>query len=161
MSRRTAAGLGLVAALHLAASAAAEPAARFTAAQSDYLLGCGGCHGYDGVSNSKRVPTLKGLVGYYLNSSEGRAYLPRLPNVAFSSLNDEDLAALLNYLVFDLGAGSAPPGARRYQAAEVGKWRKSPLTEVRLSAFRRELVDTLIDRYHAPAALRDYDGGPY
>ncbi len=161
MIRRATCGLGLVVALHLAGTAAAEPAIRFTAPRSDYLLGCGGCHGYDGVSNSSRVPTLKGLVGYYLNSGEGRAYLARLPNVAFSNLNDEELAAVLNYMVFDLGAGSAPPDAKRYEPAEVGMWRKRPLTEVRLSAFRRQLVDTLIDRYHAPAALRDYGGGPY
>jgi hypothetical protein len=99
---------------------------------------------------------LKGLVGYYLYLPEGRAYLPRLPNVAFSTLNDEQLAAVLNYMVFDIGAGSAPAGTRAYRAAEVGKWRKLPLTEVTLSAYRRQMVETLIARYHAPEALRGY-----
>ncbi len=110
----------------------------------------------NGVSNSSLVPSLKGLVGYYLYLPEGRAYLPRLPNVAFSTLNDAQLAAVLNYMVFDLGAGSVPPGTHPYRAVEVGKWRRQPLTEVTLSAYRRQMVETLIARYHAPETLRGY-----
>jgi mono/diheme cytochrome c family protein len=141
---------------------AADPLApAVSAPRSHYLLGCGGCHGYQGVSNSKRVPTLQGLVGYYLSFPAGRAYLPRLPNVAFANLDDEQLAGVLNYLVFDLGAGSAPAGARPYTAQEVGRLRKTPLTEVSLLEVRRRLVDTLIARYGAPAALREYGDEPY
>ncbi len=139
-----------------AAPAAATAAAQFPQPQRDYILACGGCHGLNGVSNSSLVPSLKGLVGYYLYLPEGRAYLPRLPNVAFSTLSDEQLAAVLNYMVFDIGAGSAPAGTHPYRAAEVGKWRRQPLTEVTLSEYRQRMVEILIDRYHAPAALRGY-----
>jgi mono/diheme cytochrome c family protein len=131
-------------------------AAEFSAPQRDYILACGGCHGLQGVSNSNLVPSLQGLVGYFLHLPEGRAYLPRLPNVAFSTLSDEQLAAVLNYTVFEIGAGSAPAGTRPYVAAEVAQWRKQPLTEVTLSAYRRELVETLIRRYRAPVTLRGY-----
>ena len=130
--------------------------AHFPQPQRDYILACGGCHGLNGVSNSSLVPSLNGLVGYYLYLPEGRAYLSRLPNVAFSTLSDEQLAAVLNYMVFDIGAGSAPAGTRPYRATEVGKWRRQPLTEVTLSEYRRRMVDTLIDQYHAPEALRGY-----
>jgi cytochrome c553 len=143
------------------APAAGAPAAQFPQPQRDYILACGGCHGLNGVSNSSLVPSLKGLVGYYLYLPEGRAYLPRLPNVAFSTLNDEQLAAVLNYIVFDLGAGSAPAGTRPYRAGEVGKWRRQPLTEVTLSEYRRQMVDTLVARYHAPEALRGYSASSY
>ncbi len=157
MNSSAARGIGILFSLLCTADpAAAEPAAQFPRAQRDFILACAGCHGLNGVSNSTLVPSLKGLVGYYLNLPEGRAYLPRLPNVAFSTLNDEQLAAVLNYMVFDIGAGSAPAGSRPYAAAEVGKWRRQPLTEVTLSAYRRQIVDTLIDRYHAPPALRGY-----
>ena len=139
-----------------AAPTAGTPAVQFPQPQRDYILACGGCHGLNGVSNSSLVPSLKGLVGYYLYLPEGRAYLPRLPNVAFSTLNNEQLAAVINYMVFDLGAGSAPAGTRPYRAAEVGKWRRQPLTEVTLSEYRQRMVDTLIARYHAPLALRGY-----
>jgi cytochrome c553 len=146
-----------IAGLLCAADARSEsPPAQFPQPQRDYILACAGCHGMNGVSNAALVPDLRGLVGYYLNLPEGRAYLSRLPNVAFSSLNDEALAGVLNYIVFDLGDGSAPAGTRPYRAAEVGKWRKQPLTEVSLSDYRRRMVETLIDRYQAPDALRGY-----
>jgi cytochrome c553 len=154
--RRLALALALLIAPVFAPEALAAEPAQFIPSQRDYLLGCAGCHGADGSSNAQRVPTLKGLVGYYLNLPEGRAYLPRLPNVAFSTLSDGELAALLNYMVFEIGAGSAPAGTKPYGAAEVGKFRKQPLTEVTLSEYRRQMVETLITDYHAPAALRVY-----
>jgi hypothetical protein len=135
---------------------ATEPIVQFTPRQSDFVLACAGCHGLDGLSNSKVVPSLKGRVGYYLNLPEGRAYLSRLPNVAFAPMNDQKLAAVLNYMVFEIGGGSTPAGAKPYDAAEVGKLRKQPLTEVTLSKYRQRMVETLIDKYQAPAALRVY-----
>jgi mono/diheme cytochrome c family protein len=142
--------------LSTAAPRAETPAVEFSAPQRDYILACAGCHGLHGVSNSNLVPSLQGLAGYFLDLPEGRAYLSRLPNVAFSTLTDEQLAAVLNYMVFEIGAGSAPAGARPYVAAEVGQWRKQPLTEVTLSEYRRQLVETLILRYRAPVTLRGY-----
>ena len=41
----------------------------FTRPQSNYLLACGGCHGENGISNSKLVPDLFGQVGFYLNQA--------------------------------------------------------------------------------------------
>jgi cytochrome c553 len=137
--------------------AAGASAAAPRHAESNYLLACGGCHGLSGVSNGGRVPQLKGLVGYYLRSREGRAYLPRLPNIAFAALNDQELADLLNYVVFDLGGASTPAGAKPYAAAEVARRRAHPLTEVALSAYRRRLVTMLIADHGAATALREYD----
>jgi hypothetical protein len=134
---------------------------RFTQSQSDYILACAGCHGLRGASNGLLVPDLKGLVGYYLMLPEGKSYLSRLPNVAFSSMDDRRLAELLNYMVFDIGGGSAPPWARPFEPAEVGKWRKEPLTDVALSKYRRRLVETLISQYQAPESLRFYGQDMY
>jgi hypothetical protein len=156
IARCAAMTLGL---LCTAALRAETPTAAFSAPQRDYILACAGCHGLHGVSNPSLVPSLQGLAGYFLDLPKGRAYLSRLPNVAFSTLSDEQLAAVLNYMVFDIGAGSAPSGARPYLAAEVGQWRKLPLTEVTLSAYRRQLVEILIRRYRAPATLRGYGAG--
>jgi cytochrome c553 len=162
MTRSTAALVIIVFGLLLAADLrATEPVVQFTPRQSDFVLACAGCHGVDGASTSKLVPSLKGLVGYYLNMPEGRAYLSRLPNVAFSAMNDQKLAAVLNYMVFEIGGGSAPAGAKPYGAAEVGEWRKQPLTEVTLSKYRQQMVETLIDKYRAPAALRAYGEDMY
>jgi mono/diheme cytochrome c family protein len=142
--------------LSVADSSGATPSAQFTPPQRDYILACAGCHGFNGSSNPALVPNLKGFVGYYLNLPEGRAYLARLPNVAFSTLSDAQLAAVLNYLVFDLGGDSTPAGTQPYRTEEVGKWRRQPLTEVSLSQYRGRLVEDLINRYRAPQALRGY-----
>jgi mono/diheme cytochrome c family protein len=121
--RQWAAPLVMVFGMLLAADLESEPVKAFSPAQGDYLLNCGGCHGFHGVSNAKLVPGLKDLVGYYLRTPEGRAYLPRLPNVAFSTLSDQKLADMLNYVVFEIGGNSAPDGAKPYGAGEVGRWR--------------------------------------
>jgi hypothetical protein len=144
----------------LTADLKSEPVEPLRGARGDYLLNCGGCHGFQGVSNAKLVPSLRDLVGYYLRTPEGRAYLPRLPNVAFSTLSDQKLAAVLNYVVFEIGGTSAPAGATPYGALEVGRWRKQPLNEVVLSQYRLQLVETLVRQHGAPAELRDYAGGP-
>ena len=153
MSRAWWCSLGLLITASLPAAATEVPLA---ATRSHYLLSCGGCHGYEGVSNSKLVPSLKGLVGFFLNTPEGRKYLPRLPNVAFSTLTDNELAAVLNYVVFHMGEGSAPSGAKPYTASEVGALRKQPLTEIALHPYRRDIVNTLITRFHASDDLRVY-----
>ncbi len=140
---------------------ASEPTNPISAPQQAYLLACGGCHGIDGASNGRRVPTLKGLVGYYLNIPQGRAYLARLPNIAFADLDDASLAALLNFVVFDIGGNSVPPQAAPFAALEVGRLRSQPLTEVSLVGYREALVSTLIRQYRAPPTLREYSEQQY
>jgi len=136
-------------------------AADETAARADFVLNCGGCHGLDGVSNSRAVPDLRHQVGYFLNFPEGRDYLARLPNVAFSTLPDAKLADALNYMVFVVGEGSVPAGARPYSAAEIGRLRKTALTGAPLRAYRDGLVDRLIEHYGAPESLRLYGQDHY
>ena len=125
--------------------------------QVAYLERCGGCHGIQGHSAPREVPRLQGQVGSFLCLPEGRAYLVRLPSVATSPLSDDELASLMNFVVFDLGAMPAdrarfPP----YTAAEVGVLRKRPLNEVALAGYRAAIVEQLIERCGAPSTLRDY-----
>ena len=124
--------------------------------QADYLLNCGGCHGLNGVSNGRLVPDLQSQVGYFLRIHEGREYLVRLPNVAFSAMSDEELADVLNFIVFQMGGSGLPGGAAPYSAAEVAALRRRPLNEVSLTEYRGRLVETLIRRFGAPAGLRSY-----
>ena len=111
--------------------------------RANYQLKCAGCHGLEGVSNSERVPDLKDRVGRFLAVSQGRDYLVRLPNVAFSQTTDQELSDILNYVVFSLGGDSAPRGARPYTASEISPLRKRPLNEVSLIQVRRSLVREL------------------
>jgi hypothetical protein len=129
--------------------------------RGNYLLSCGGCHGLNGVSNSRLVPDLKDQVGYFLNLPQGRSYVVRLPNVAFSMTSDEALTGLVNYVVFTLGGASVPAGTKPYALREVSQLRRNPLTEVSLVQMREQMVRILIDQYHATTDLRRYGEDDY
>lgn len=134
---------------------------QFTRAQTHYVLGCGGCHGENGVSNAKLVPDLRDQVGYFLNTRQGREYLVRLPNVAFSVLSDQELTEVLNFMVFSLGAGSVPKQAAAYTRAEVARLRRQPLNNISLLEYRSRLVEGLIAQHGASPLLRVYGSDRY
>ena len=129
--------------------------------RANYLLNCGGCHGLNGVSNSRLVPNLQDQVGFFLNLPEGRSYVVRLPNVAFSMTTDEALTGLMNYVVFTLGGAKVPKDAKPYTVREVSQLRRIPLTEVSLVQMRQRMVRILIDQYHATTDLSLYGEGDY
>jgi len=122
-----------------------------------YLERCGGCHGLQGVSAPQIVPTLRGQVGHFLCTREGREYIARLPSVASTPADDGLLAALVNFVAFDIGGGD---DARypRFTAEEVARLRRNPLTDATLTAYRRTVVDRLIKTCGAPESLRAYIG---
>jgi hypothetical protein len=127
------------------------------AARSMYLERCGGCHGVQGVSASQVVPTLRRRAARFLCLPEGRAYLIRLPSIANSPLDDEEVAQLMNFVVFEMGA-EGPLAASRYTPSEIAALRSKPLTQNGLWRYRRGLVDRLIVECGAPTDLRDYAG---
>ncbi|WP_448663159.1 c-type cytochrome [Sphingomonas sp. CJ20] len=131
---------GAVTALGLAAMA--HGAAPGRSAQSDYIEYCAGCHGIQGDATTPAIPALRGQVGRFLCTPEGRDYLIRLPNVAHAPLRDPaDLAALMNFVAFRLGGTSAPADARPFEAAEVERLRQTPLVPgTGLKQLRARLV---------------------
>ncbi len=101
-----------------AGSARADPAP-IGAAQSAYLMRCGGCHGIEGVSVPGLIPTLRGRVGLLARTAKGRNAMLHLPNVAMSRLDDATLAAVLNFVVFRFGGASTLPGTPAFTAGQV------------------------------------------
>jgi mono/diheme cytochrome c family protein len=129
----------------------AEPAlSALTHAQSAYLESCGGCHGLQGISAKELVPDLRDRAGFWLCTTEGREYIVKLPNVAFAARTDDELAALMNFVVFGLGGPSAPKTAKPYTAAEVRQLRADPqvITDVRVR--RRTIAAGLVKICNAP-----------
>jgi mono/diheme cytochrome c family protein len=122
-------------------------------ARGTYLERCAGCHGGDGLGHTSLVPDLKGRAGYFLCDAQGRDYMSRLPNIVFSRITDAEMAALMNYVAFDIGAPSAPPRARRFTAAELARARRRALTIPDLEAYRAAVVGRLIARCGAPPGL--------
>ena len=124
-------------------------------ARSDYAEHCGGCHGIQGSAAPALLPELRGRVGWFMCTPQSRAYLIRLPNIAHSRIKDnQQLADLVNYMVFGLGGASVPKGAKPFTAQEVAHERQFALTSVSLKAERPRYVEVAIRQCGAPAAMR-------
>jgi hypothetical protein len=131
-----------------------------TVAQSDYVEHCSGCHGMQGDSAPAEIPVLRGRVGYFMCTREGRDYLIRLPNVAYSAIADnQELADMMNFVVFGLGGNSAPKGARPFTSAEVARLRTQALATQSLIAARADVVGKMTGRCAVPKSMNYfYDG---
>ncbi len=162
MIARVVALLGAAGAVAAAAGTSPRDTVLPPSARSDYIEYCAGCHGIEGSSAPARLPELKARIGYFLCTAGGRSYIARLPNVVRAPVSDaQALADLLNYVVFELGRGSAPTDARPYQADEVAAFIKKPLVKNSLVRERARVVDDLIRRCPGvPASLRDLSSAP-
>ena len=131
-----------------------------TAAQSDYVEHCSGCHGMQGNSAPAEIPVLRDRVGYFMCTQEGREYLIRLPNVAYSAISDnQELADMMNFVVFGLGGNSAPKGAQPFTAGEVAGLRKRALGTQSLIAARAAVVGGMMGHCAVPKSMNFfYDG---
>jgi mono/diheme cytochrome c family protein len=118
----------------LAAAIALGATAAHAAPQpgEDFLLHCSGCHHADGAGVPGVVPPLTGLAPF-LATTEGRAYLVRVPGVAQASLDDARLAALLDWVLREFSGTAPSPG---YDAREVRALRADPLRDARAERAR-------------------------
>ena len=131
------AGLATAALAGLAtAGAAADESPRVL-----YMLHCQGCHLADGSGKPGEVPALAGSLGRFLEVEGGRAYLVQVPGSAHAPLSDAELAAVLNWMVEAFGPEADARALRRYDAAEVARYRATPLVDV--AGARAELVRRL------------------
>jgi mono/diheme cytochrome c family protein len=127
----------------LAAGARAAP-------QQDYMLYCMGCHGDQAQGVPGKVPPLAGTLALFMRSPAGRDYLLRVPGAANSALDDEQLTAVLNWLIVTYPpAAAAGPAPAPFTVAEVAAARHSPLASV--LERRREVVSALAASGPAPA----------
>lgn len=129
------------AALASGGSAATAQAPVITRAQTNYTMACGGCHGLLGVAADESIPRLRDKVGTFMCTQEGREYLIRLPNIAFANLDDEELAEMMNFVVFGLGGESVGDAAstRPFTADEVGSLRKTSLKGEQIMSLRERV----------------------
>ena len=100
-------------------------------AQADYMLNCQGCHLPDGRGfPARNVPPLNNHLGKFLHVDGGREFLVQVPGAAQSGLSDEQLAAVLNWMLISFSLNELPENFQPYQAGEVHRLRQSPLVEV-------------------------------
>jgi hypothetical protein len=153
--------VSVIAAL-LFATAQSAPLPELTPPQSDYVEYCSGCHGMQGNSAPAEIPVLRDRVGYFMCTKDGRDYLIRLPNVAYSAISDnQELADMMNFVVFGLGGASAPKGTKPFTAVEVKRLRADALGTQSLIAVRATVVDKMVSTCAAPQSMKFfYDGEP-
>ena len=104
-----------------------------------WVLNCQGCHRPDGTGSEGTAPSLAGTVAKFLNVRGGREYLGRVPGVATSPLSNDDLAEVLNWMLWRFDAPHIPADFTPYTAAEIGALRTQPL-RIEASRVRKELL---------------------
>ncbi|WP_085314981.1 c-type cytochrome [Derxia lacustris] len=122
----TALAVLLASALPAAPAAADEAAGRSNSPRINYLLHCAGCHLADGAGRPDRgIPDMRGQIGRYLHTPEGRAYLVQVPGVVNSALSSAEIAAVLGWMLPAFSAAQMPPDAAPYTEAEIARLRAS------------------------------------
>jgi mono/diheme cytochrome c family protein len=112
-----------------------------------YAENCEGCHGWAGVSVTE-IPTLKGRIGYFARIPAGRRYLMQVPNVALNPSSDEDIAAMMNWLLDTYSRHELPADFVPYSAAEVAQLRKA---RIDVAADRRRVIAALVAANELPS----------
>ena len=106
--------------------------------QTNYMLQCMGCHTPDGSGEPGHVPSIRETLAPFARLAAGRRYILEVPGVAQSRLSDGDLAMLLNWMMRKLARDSHPQPAP-FTAAEVARYRRTPLLQV--NATRARLLE--------------------
>ena len=114
----------------------AQPAGSATA-HFNYMLHCQGCHLPDGSATPGIIPPLVGAARF-LAVEGGREYLVRVPGVSLSTIPDEELAALVNWMLEQFSPGELPEDFVPYTTEEVAEYRQRPLVDV--DKVREEII---------------------
>jgi hypothetical protein len=97
--------------------------------RADYLLHCGGCHLPDASGVPPSVPSLSNTLGRIVASPEGRDYIVRVPGASQTPLSDEQLAAVMTWVLLTFNKETLPDDFVPLSAREVGKSRSQVLAD--------------------------------
>ena len=92
--------------------------------RQSFLLNCAGCHLPDGTGSAPNdVPTLHGIPGHFASIPEGRAFLTQVPGIAYSQLNDAEVAEVLNWTLANFSKDTLPANFAEFTTDEVHRLR--------------------------------------
>ena len=106
-----------------------------------YMMECQGCHLSDGNGGLNSIPTLQNHVAKFLAVAGGREYLVQVPGVALSSLSDQDITDVLNWMLVKFGPIELARQFAPYTVVEVARLRRQPLADV--TGKRADLVSLI------------------
>jgi mono/diheme cytochrome c family protein len=156
---------GIGAGAPLIAAADAEPGrpmgqpARYPAGNTTFQANCAVCHGAKGAGTPSLAPPVTSYPARYATTEEGRKQLAmtvlngmfggidveqkhfdfKMPD--FMHLDDATLAAVLNFVVFDLG--HAPQETKALTPEEIAAVRSQPVDGTAVREHRTKLLATL------------------
>jgi mono/diheme cytochrome c family protein len=153
---RAACRAALAAVLLATAAHALAADATYPEGAKAFQASCAVCHGPAGAGIPSLAPPLLSYPAHYAGSAEGRRQLAmtvlnglygeimvgdqrfdfRMPE--FSSLNDATLAAVLNFVVFDLA--HAPADTKPLEAADIQAERSHPVDGAVVREHRKTVV---------------------
>jgi mono/diheme cytochrome c family protein len=108
-------------------------------AWQNWTLNCQGCHRLDGTGSEGTAPSLAGTVAKFLWVPGGREYLVRVPGVATSPLASDDLAEVVNWMLWRFDKANLPSAFQPFTAAEIAPLRTRPL-RLEASQMRTDLL---------------------
>jgi len=114
------------------------------ASHFNYMLHCQGCHLADGSGHEPGVPSIVDRLGSMLEVPGGRAFLVQVPGTAQAPLNDADVAALLNWVLYQFNVDSLPANFEPYTAEEIAEFRLVAVSDI--AAERRRILSVLNSR---------------
>lgn len=104
--------------------------------RTNYILHCAGCHGMDGSGSSKGgVPSLS-MIKSFTSDVAGRVYLLHVPGITYTTLNPQEIADVVNFVVENWGAKEIP--FQPFSAEEVHRLRAMPVDDIVI--YRRALT---------------------
>lgn len=97
----------------------------------NYMLHCSGCHGPAGAGNPEAgIPDMRGAIGHFLKARHGRDFLIQVPGTSQTSMNDADVAVMMNWMLQQFSPSEVPAGTPPYTEQEVRQLRANRLADV-------------------------------
>ena len=99
--------------------------------RTNYMLHCSGCHGPAGAGSPEvGIPDMRGAIGHFLKAKHGREFLIQVPGTSQTSMNDADVAVMMNWMLKQFSAAEVPAGTLPYTENEVRQLRADRLADV-------------------------------
>ena len=126
-------------------------------ARINYTIHCQGCHLADASGLDGEVPRMNNFVGYFLHSREGREFVIRVPGVATSSLADDELTEMMNWLLLTFSAQELPDPFVPFSTEEVAALR--PHLEEQPHITRLRILQRIAENLPDLASDLDIESG--
>jgi len=114
-------------------------------AEINYLLHCASCHQINGKGSPGNVPDLGEYPGRFAQHPDSRAFLAQVPGSSSAPISDQELADVLNWILYTMNMQQLTSEFKAYTAVEVGRYRKSPVVEIEKT--RRRLIEKVVGDY--------------